>query len=170
MRKWDLVMAPACEGALLLLVGLSGWAMHKPLLFASLGPTVYELIETPERASARTYNIFVGHLVAVLCGFAGLFACHAFQAPGFSSGTVAGSRIGATAVAAALTVLFTLLLKATQPAAVSTTLLIALGSMQKWQDGFVIMGAVAFILVWGEPLRTLRLRQRSREPRIAATD
>jgi hypothetical protein len=169
MKKRDLLIAPICEAALVLVAGLAGFALHKPLLFSSLGPTAYELIEQPERPSARPFNVFAGHLIGVLSGFAALFVTHAFKVPEVASGTVAIPRIGAAVTAAALTVLFTLLLKASQPAAVSTSLLIALGVLQQWQDGFVIMGAVALMLACGEPLRAWRMRDRARASELSTT-
>lgn len=168
MPKRDIFIAPICEAALLLVAALTGWSLHKPLLFSSLGPTAYELIETPDRPSACTYNILVGHLLGVLSGFAGLYISHAFYAPSIMSGTIAGPRIGAATAAATLTVLLTLSLKASQPAAVATSLLIALGTLQKWQDGFLIMSAVVLILICGQPLRAWRLRARSRLPQLSA--
>ncbi len=161
MSKRELFIVPLCEGAILAIAAVMGWMVHKPFLFASLGPTAYELIETPERPSARAYNIIVGHLAGVLSGFAAVYCCHALNTQGISSGTVVGPRIGAATLAAALTVLITLLLHATQPAAVSTTLLIALGTLQTWQDGFVIMSAVLVVLLCGSPLRRWRLREKS---------
>lgn len=162
MVKKDLLVAPLSEAALLVVAGLVGWALHKPLLFASLGPTAYELIETPERPTARSYNVLVGHLIGASSGFAGLYAWHAFGASSIANGMIGAPRIGAAAVAAALTVLLTLALNAAQPAAVATSLLISLGTFQRWQDGFVIMGAVSLILLCGKPLGTWRQRVRSR--------
>ena len=76
-----------------------------------------------------------------------------------------GPEMIAAALAAGLTVLITLAVKASQPAAVSTSLLIALGVLQRWQDAFVIMGAVVLMLIFGEPLRLWRLRERSKSSR-----
>lgn len=161
MQRRDVVIAPLCEGALLLVAALTGWLTHKPLIFASLGPTAYELIETPERKSARPYNVIAGHLIGVLAGFGALYATHAWSAPSIASGTVAPPRIAAAVLSAALTVLFTLLFRAAQPAAVSTTLLIALGTLQHWEDGFTIMAAVLLMLAVGEPLRHWRLKNKA---------
>jgi hypothetical protein len=36
---------------------------RQPLIFASLGPTAYELAEEPQLRSAPAYNIIVGELV-----------------------------------------------------------------------------------------------------------
>lgn len=165
MQKNDLWIAPISEAALIFIVAIVGWVTHKPLVFASLGPTAYELVETPERKSARPYNVFVGHLIAVLAGFAGLYASGAFNSPPISKGFVTLDRVGAAVLAAGLTVFFTLLVKASQPAAISTTLLISLGTLQVWQDGFLIMGAVLMMLIVGEPLRKLRLQQKAKSAR-----
>ncbi|HEY1768113.1 MAG TPA: HPP family protein [Terracidiphilus sp.] len=158
MERKDLALAPVLEAALIFVVALAGWLVHKPLLFASLGPTAYEQVETPKRKSGRPYNVIVGHLIAVLAGFAALWICRAWSAPGVSSGTVPLPRAEAAAVSAFLTVLGTLVARASQPAAISTTLLISLGLLQTWQDGLIIMGGVVLLTIVGEPLRRWRAR------------
>lgn len=163
MSRRDIFIAPFFEALLLLIAAAIGWATHKPLLFASLGPTAYELVETPERKSARPYNIVVGHLVAVLAGFLALWATHAWTSPKFSTGIITWPRIGAVVLAAAVTVAVTLLINATQPAALSSTLLVVLGSMQTWQDGFYLMGGVLIMLICGEPIRLWRLRTKKEQ-------
>jgi CBS domain-containing membrane protein len=154
----DVFIAPLCEAALLFIVAFAGWLTHKPFIFASLGPTAYELIETPERQTARPYNVLVGHLIGVVAGFLGIFVTNAWNAPAIGSGSVSLQRMGASVIAAGLTVFLTLLLRASQPAAVATTLLIALGVLQRGQDAFIIMGSVILILIPGEALRIWRLR------------
>jgi hypothetical protein len=57
-----------------------------------------------------------------------------------------------------LTVFFTLLARATQPAALSTTLLVALGIMQSWHDGVMILAGVLLITAMGEPIRRYRAK------------
>jgi CBS domain-containing membrane protein len=158
MRRKDLLIAPICEGVLILVAALAGWITHRPLIFASLGPTAYELIETPKYPSARPYNIVVGHVVALLAAFASLYLTHAWAAPVVSAAGVPLPRVWAAALAAALTVFVTLLLRAAQPAAIATALLISLGFMQTWQDALTIFAAVMLMLVLGEPLRLWRLR------------
>jgi hypothetical protein len=157
-RRWDLVIAPVCEAALLAAVGWAGWVSHQPMIFTSLGPTAYELVETPHRRSANPYSIIVGHLLGVVSGYLSLGITGAWWAPSVSIGLVAQQRLSAACVAAALTVFLTLLLRASQPAALSTTLLIALGTMEKPKDALVIMAAVLLMTLIGEPLRRIRLR------------
>lgn len=158
-KNHDLLIAPLGEAALLLIAGGAGWLAHQPLLFPSLGPTAYELIETPHRRSARPYCILVGHLTGVAAGFISIYLTGAWHVAPVSSAGVLAPRIWAAVLAALLTVLGNMLLKASQPAAISTTLLIALGTMQRPIDAAVILGAVALMNLVGEPLRALRLRQ-----------
>jgi HPP family len=157
-RGSELVIAPVCEAALLAVVGCAGWISHQPMIFTSLGPTAYELVETPHRRSARPYCVIAGHLIGVASGYLSLLLTGAFRAPQVSSSGVVPQRVAAACVAAAFAVFLTLLLRASQPAALSTTLLIALGSMQKPKDAVVIMAAVLLMTLIGEPLRALRLR------------
>ena len=135
-----------------------GWGTHQPLIFASLGPTAYELIETPNRPSARPYNIIVGNLVAILAAYAALALTRGWFAPSVSSHGVPPLRISAVVVAVVLTVFGTLLLRATQPAALATTLLIATGLMQTFRDGLIIIIAVILITIAGEPVRRIRAK------------
>lgn len=160
MSRKDLLIAPTLEAALIFVIALAGWIAHQPLIFASLGPTAYELVETPERRSARPYNLIVGHLVAVVGAFLALALTHAWAGPAVSSSGVPLLRVWAAMLAAAFTVFGTLLLKATQPAALSTTLLVSLGVMQTGKDGAIIMIAVLLMTLIGEPVRRLRSKQR----------
>lgn len=156
MSRRDLFIAPPLEAALILVVALAGWISHEPLVFASLGPTAFEIIETSKRPSARPYNIIVGNLIAVLAAFAALFLTHAWVEPSVSSNGVPLLRVWAVMLAAMLTVFGTLLVRATQPAALSTTLLISAGIMQTWKDGAVIMAAVLLMTAIGDPVRRWR--------------
>jgi CBS-domain-containing membrane protein len=156
-RKKDVIVAPLMEGVLILVISFAGWISHNPLVFASLGPTAFEMIETPERPSARPYNVIVGNLIAVVAAFAALWLTDAWDTPGVSASGVPLARVWAGAAATMLTVFGTLLACATQPAALSTTLLISLGIMQTAKDGVLIMAAVLLMVVIGEPVRRWRV-------------
>lgn len=158
MPKKELIIAPAGEALLIFVAAAAGWATHQPLIFASLGPTAYELIETPHRRSAEPYSLIVGHLAGVGSACFSLFVTHAWSAPPVSQAGVPLVRVGCTVLAAALTVLINLLLRASQPAAISTALLIAVGMMQKPHDVAVMIAAVLLMAIVGEPLRRIRLR------------
>jgi hypothetical protein len=68
-NRGDLLWATLGEGGLVLAVAAIGLATNQPLIFASLGPTAYELVEQPRLPSARPYNIIVGHLIGLGAGF-----------------------------------------------------------------------------------------------------
>lgn len=157
-RRKDLIAAPALEATLILILALAGYLSRQPLIFASLGPTAFELIETPNRSSARPYNVIAGHLIAVLAAFLALWITHAWQTPSVVANPVPLPRVLAATLAAMLTVFGTLLLRARQPAALSTTLLIATGVMQTFKDGALIMIAVVLMVIIGEPMRRLRAK------------
>lgn len=161
-RKQDLLIAPIGEAFLLLIAALVGWISHQPLVFASLGPTAYELVETPDRRTAQPYSVLVGHLVGVGAGFAAISMVHCWHVPPVSSAGVPFLRIWAAIIAVAITVFVNLLLRASQPAAASTTLLVALGLMQSPRDAGLLMGGVVLVLLFGEPIRLWRLRRQQR--------
>jgi CBS-domain-containing membrane protein len=144
------------EAALILILSLAGWISHNPMVFASLGPTAFEIIETPERPSARPYNIVAGNVVAILAAFAALWLTHAWSVPSVSAAGVPLPRVWAGTLAAMLTVFGTLLIRATQPAALSTSLLVSLGIMQTTKDAGIILSAVVLMTLIGEPVRRLR--------------
>jgi len=158
-NRADLVWATLGEGGLVLAVAAIGWATHQPLIFASLGPTAYELMEQPRLPSARPYNVIVGHLIGLGAGFLAVYLLNAWAAPNvLATGVVSPQRMWATAISAALTTLVSLVLKAGQPAALATTLLISLGAMQTRRDATAIVVGVLLIVAIGEPVRRLRLK------------
>jgi hypothetical protein len=161
----DLVWATLGEGGLVLTLAVIGWATRQPLIFASLGPTAYELVEQPQLRSARTYNIIVGHLLGLGVGFLAIYVLNAWAEPNvISTGIVSTKRLWAVAIAATLTTLATLILKAGQPAAMATTLLISLGSMQTRRDAIAITAGVLIIAALGEPVRRYRLKHTALRP------
>lgn len=158
-RIAELFIGPLGEAMLVAAVAAIGWGTHRPLLFTSLGPTAYELVERPQQRSARPWNVVAGHLLGLAAGFFALWILGARDAPKVASaGFVPGIRVGASALAAMLTVLLTMLLRATQPAALSTTLLVTLGTMQSGRDAVSIVVGVLLITILGEPVRRVRLR------------
>lgn len=168
MFRKDAWVAAIGQAFLILAAALVAWACGKPLIFASLGPTAFEQIETPERPSAHPYNVVIGHLIAVLAGFISLAILGAWSAPPVSAHGVPLPRVWAAVLATVLTVLGTQFARATQPAALSTTLLISLGIMQTRQDGFIIMAGVLLMAFVGEPIR--RWRVKSKQASEAVSD
>ena len=84
---------------------------------------------------------------------------HAWAPPAVGGSAPAWPRVGAAALAAALIVFGTLVARATQPAAISTSLLVSLGTMQRGRDVASILGSVVLITVAARPLRLLRVAE-----------
>lgn len=166
-KRVDMLWATLGEAGLVLVIAAIGWAMNQPLIFASLGPTAYELVEQPHQKSARPYNIIVGHLIGLGAGFLALYLLNAWNDPNVvAAGVVTSRRLWAMTLAAALTALVTLAAKATQPASLATTLLVALGAMQTRSDAVAIIVGVLLIAAIGEPVRRMRLMQATRREAI----
>ncbi len=158
------------EGALILTVAAIGWAAHMPLIFTSLGPTAYELVEKPKAPSARFYNIIVGHFAALAAGFLSLWLLGAWSAPKVAAaGFVSSPRLWAAVMAVVITTATTLVLDASQPASLSTTLLVSLGAMQTAHDALAIVIAVLLLAAIGEPIRRLILRHENPEVLVPET-
>lgn len=166
-RSHDIFWASLGEGGLVLAMAVLAWLSRRPLIFASLGPTAYELVELPQMRSARAYNVIVGHLVGLAAGFLAIYVMHARGEPNvMASGLVTTRRVWAVAIAATLTTLLNLLLKAGQPAALATTLLVSLGAMQTGRDAIAIVAGTLIITVIGEPIRRFRLKHTAIRPVI----
>jgi hypothetical protein len=164
-NRADLFWATLGEGGLVLAIAAIGWATNQPLIFASLGPTAYELVEQPQLPSARAYNIIVGHLIGLGAGFLAVYLLNAWAAPNvIATGVVSVARVWAVAISAALITLLSLVLKAGQPAALATTLLVSLGAMQTRRDALAIIVGVLLIAAIGEPVRRFRLRHTDIRP------
>lgn len=164
-RPLDAFWATLGEGSLILVMAAIAWAAQQPLIFASLGPTAYELVEQPRLRSARTYNVIVGHFVGLGSGFLSLLLFHAWGAPNLAAG-LPPVRVWAAVVAAAVTTLVNLALRASQPAALATTLLVSLGAMQTRHDAVAIIAGVLIIALIGEPVRRFRLKYTETRPPV----
>lgn len=159
-RDKNILYATLGEGALIVILGAIGWALHMPLIFPSLGPTAYEQVEKPTSPSAKLYNVVVGHLVAMGAAFLALWVLKAWTAPIVASaGFISPLRLAAAAIAVVVTVIVTLALKANQPASLATALLVSLGSMQKGRDALAIVIAVLILAAIGEPVRRVFARE-----------
>ncbi len=158
-KQKDIIWATAGEAGMVLVTAAIGWAAHQPLIFASLGPTIYEQVEQPQLRSSRPYSIVVGHLIALGAGFFSIWVIGAWTAPHvMSAGMVAAPRLWSATLACAITTALALAVKANQPAALATTLLVSLGGMQTGRDAGMIIAGVILVTLLGQPIRRMRLR------------
>jgi hypothetical protein len=167
----DVLWAPAIEAVMILVVGAISLAAGQGWLFASLGPTAYEVAEFPLRPSARPSSIVVGHCVALAVGFGSVALFGAWNAP--VAGTHAGivhARLWASVVATLVTAGINILARTTQPAAMATTLLITLGPYQSGKGALEIVIGVLIIAALSIPLRQVGiLRRKAGAPRAVPT-
>jgi CBS-domain-containing membrane protein len=154
----DLIWIPTIVGGLIFIIGVTGWLIGKPWLFASLGPTAYLLAHSPSQASARPYNVIAGHLIGVCAACAAVALFGAGDAPSvFTTHVLVGSRVLASGLGLVIAVAVELLLNASHPPAAATVLLITLGGLSISLDTVttILIGVLLLILI-GEPLRRMR--------------
>lgn len=148
------------EGLLIFAVGAVGLALHKPLLFASLGPTAYEQCEFPHRPSSRPWNVIGGHMMAIAIGFATVAVLHTWGAGKISGDTAVNwPRLAASAIAVAVTAAVNMLLQAGQPAAFASALLVTMGTFQSARGAVSLVASVLLIGFLGELVRRRRMKQ-----------
>ena len=107
--------------------GLAAYWFKQPLLFPSLGPSVFLFFETPLADNASPRNTIVGHLTGLVSGLAALALFGLWSAPSVLQSGVTLPRVGAAAFAVGLTSLVLVATRLPHPPAGATTLIVALG-------------------------------------------
>ncbi len=154
----DAIYAPVTTGLLICAVGLLGLWFDRPWLFASLGPTAFQLAEYPEQKSSRIYNVIIGHLAGLSMGFAAVAIMNTWGAPSvLATHHLTRSRVFTSGIAIVMTSIVIIILRASHPPAGATALLVALGSFSTLSDAATVIEAVIVIAVLGEGVRYLRL-------------
>ncbi len=153
------------EGLLIFAVGGVGLALHKPLLFASLGPTAFEQCEFPHRRSSRPWNVIGGHLIAIGIAFATVALLHVWNAAKINGDTAVNwPRLAASAIAVAVTAALNMLLRANQPAAFASSMLVTMGAFQSPRGGLSLVASVLLIGCLGEIVRRRRAKEHIPRP------
>ncbi len=118
----------------LVAIALSGtwaWAVKQPLVFPSLGATAFLIFETPTAEVGAPRNTIIGHAVGAAAGVFSLVIFGLWEAPSVYNAGVSPARIGAIALAVALTGGILRLLRAAHPPAGATTIIVASGLLAK---------------------------------------
>ncbi|MDP8971006.1 MAG: HPP family protein [Actinomycetota bacterium] len=126
--------------------GVAAAALRQPLLFPSLGPTVFLAFETPLQVEASPRNAVIGHLVGLT---AGALSLALFGLPAEASALhtgVSAARIAASVLALSLTGTVLLLVHAHHPPAGATTLIVSLGLVSV-ADGYLAIGSGVVLLM-----------------------
>jgi len=132
-------------GSLIAIALSATWAfvVSQPLVFPSLGATAFLIFETPMAEVGSPRNTIVGHSVGVA---AGVFCLTVFGLLGAASTYAAGvsvARIGAIALAVALTGGILRVVRSAHPPAGATTIIVASGLLAKpRQLADVIIGVI----------------------------
>jgi len=122
------------------ILSLAHVATQQPLIFPSLGPSAFLFFSRPSAPSSCPRNMVVGHTCGVLIGL----ACFWTFSWLFGAGT-AGAQIGAAAVSLGLISAFMIAVDMPHAPASSTTLIVSLGLMTRWQEALAIVVAVSML-------------------------
>jgi hypothetical protein len=152
---------PSLEAAgLLLVVGAVAIFTMSPALFPSLGPTIFLQVEAPRLRASRLYNVVVGQVLGYASGLLGLAVFDAWREPIVFSGHPLGlPRLGASAVALAVSVAVGFAARASHPPTSATVLLVTLvGFGTTPNTVFAFFVGLSIVAIGGELLRQARLR------------
>lgn len=154
LRLEHILAAIAAVGILVVIGAVSVWAGH-PWMVPSVGAAAFVQTMSPDIPSAKPWNTFMGQVVAIIGGFAGIYAIGAQHAATFASGQpLVWTRVAAVAVGIGCTVLLQHLLRAENPTGGATTLLIALGAEPPtWQGAAILLVGITLVTVLGESAR-----------------
>lgn len=109
-------------------MGVLAYVTHLPLLFPSLGPTIFIHIVTPQQEAARVWNTLVGHAIGIFAAIGSLWIFGAMTLPvAMSVDHITWNRMAASVLAVSLTILGQGVCKANHAPAAATTLLLSLG-------------------------------------------
>jgi len=133
---------------------------HAPLIFPSLGATVFLLLSAWRTEAASPRNVLCGHAIAIVCGYLALLATGLVDAePAVVTG-VSGERVVATALSLGFTGALMLLFHVPHAPAGATTLIVSLGLVGRplLPRLLVVEGAVALLVAMAFVLHRCRGR------------
>jgi hypothetical protein len=126
-RPGEAIYAASAGAVAIAISGLAAHLLRQPLLFPSLGPSVFLFFEAPLNPQASPRNTLVGHGVALLAGYVSLAIFGLLAAPSVLEAGVTPPRIGAAALSILITMALLILLSSPHPPAGATTLIVSLG-------------------------------------------
>jgi CBS domain-containing membrane protein len=158
-RRWrnngNAIYTFACS---LVAVGLSGlwaWVVKQPLLFPSLGATAFLIFETPMAEVGSPRNTIIGHTVGVAAGVVAILIFGLWDAPSVYVTGMTPERIGAMALAVALTGGVLRVLRSAHPPAGATTIIVASGLLARPKQLVDVLVGVALLTAAGWILNRL---------------
>lgn len=163
----EAIWTPFSVSLLLLVLGLWSIVVGRLLLFPSLAPAAVIQADLPFSKAARPWNTLAGQFIAIAGAyFAVWLTGAASSAPSLQVGYLSAPRLGATVIAAAITLLGQVAARAVDPPAAATVLLITFGGFSPVpRDYGSLIGGVLITAFLGECLRRWRLAQLLGPPR-----
>jgi CBS-domain-containing membrane protein len=148
------VYAALSSAAVMAIIGVLGLWLDQPILFPSLGPTIFLQTVMPNEPGARLWNTLVGHAIGIAVGFAMLFLLGPIGISSVDMGHLVTGRVAATAAAVGVTIAVQFALKAEHPPAAATTMLISLGSVEPdLRTVGVLSLGIVLVAAFGEMVR-----------------
>ena len=158
-RRWrnngNAVYTFVCSLIAIALSGTWAWVADEPLLFPSLGATAFLMFETPMAEVGTPRNTIIGHAVAVAAAALSLAVFGLWDAPSLYTDGMSPERIGAVAVAVALTGGVLRVLRAAHPPAGATTIIVASGLLASVGQMLDVLVGVALLTIAGWALNRL---------------
>ena len=132
------------------ILGVAAYLTSWPMIFPSLGPTVFLMFHNPSSPFAAPRNAVFGHIGACLIGLAGYWLLTTGQEHGYIQGTASLSDLPVlieSSIAVGITSVFMTLTGFNHPPAASSALIAALGLMPDWRNIAVLIVAVGLISI-----------------------
>ncbi len=135
--------------------------LHAPLIFPSLGATVFLLLAAWQTEAASPRNVLCGHAIAIVCGYLALLATGLVDAPPSVVTGVSGDRVVAAALSLAFTGGLMVMFHTPHAPAGATTLIVSLGLVGQplFPRLFVVEAAVALLVLMAFAIHRLRGRR-----------
>ncbi|MFI6515459.1 HPP family protein [Spirillospora sp. NPDC050679] len=135
---WSVPLAAVC----IALPAALAWWLRQPLVFPSLGPTIFLALTSAAEVPACPRNTLLGHLVSAAAGYLALAVTDLTRTPP-DLAHPDGRRVLAVAVALALTCAGMAAPRLRHPPGGATTLIVALGLLRTPAQLADLMAAVA---------------------------
>jgi CBS-domain-containing membrane protein len=152
-KRWrnngNAVYTFGCSLIAIALSGLWAWAVKEPLLFPSLGATAFLIFETPMAEVGTPRNTVIGHAVGVGAGALSVWLFGLWDHPNVYVTGMTPARIGAVALAVALTGGVLRVVRSAHPPAGATTIIVASGLLARPHQLVDVMVGVVLLTIAG---------------------
>lgn len=129
--------------------GLLAFLLGQPLIFPSLGPTVYLFFEAPMSEVASPRNTILGHFIGVIVGLAMLWAFGLLGEPSIAQAGTSLAYAAAGALSVAVTGALQLLTRTWHAPAGATTLIVSLGVLGTVREALALAAGIVILTVTG---------------------